>query len=130
MRIPAKSPEHSETMPPTDSDMMSWSEETLPKLSGRSELAAAFRYMHSRWIALTRCFDDGRLTLDNNAAKRAIRSVAIGRKNWFFTGSDRGGMRAAAMYSVPLSARRNESPPLMSRSTVDPNRRASKPASS
>jgi transposase len=52
----------------------------VPKLSGRSELAAAFRYMLARWLALTQCFDDGRLSLDNNPAERALRGVAIGRK--------------------------------------------------
>lgn len=84
-----------------------WAEETLPKLSGRSELAAAFRYMRSRWDALTRCFDDGRLALDNNAAERALRGVAIGRKNWLFAGSDRGGVRAAALYSLIETAKLN-----------------------
>ena len=60
-----------------------------PKLSGRSELAAAFRYMLARWPALIRCLDDGRLSLDNNPAERALRGVAIGRKNYLFAGSDR-----------------------------------------
>lgn len=54
-----------------------WTEEVLPKLSARSELAKAFRYMLSRWLALTRCFDDGRLSLDNNPAERALRGVAV-----------------------------------------------------
>src|SRR6202521_2297676 len=79
----------------------------LPKLSGRSELAVAFRYMLARWTALTRCFDDGRLALDNNPAERALRGVAIGRKNWLFAGSDAGGRRAAAMYSLIESAKLN-----------------------
>jgi transposase len=84
-----------------------WAEETLPKLSGRSELAVALRYMRSRWSALMRCFDDGRLALDNNAAERALRGVAIGRKNWLFAGSDRGGVRAAALYSLIETAKLN-----------------------
>jgi transposase len=54
-----------------------------------------------------RCFDDGRLALDNNAAERALRGVAIGRKNWLFAGSDRGGERAAAMYSLIETAKLN-----------------------
>jgi hypothetical protein len=70
-------------------------------------LAAAFRYMRARWTALGRCFDDGRLTLDNNPAERALRCVAIGRKNWLFAGSDAGGRRAAAMYSLIESAKLN-----------------------
>ena len=66
--------------------LAAWTEETLRKLSRKSELAAAFRYMRARWAALVRCFDDGRLALDNNAAERALRGVAIGRKNYLFAG--------------------------------------------
>jgi len=95
-----------ESQPLADS-LRSWAETTAAKLSGKSELAAAFRYMHSRWPALVRCFDDGRLALDNNAAERALRGVAIGRKNWLFAGSDQGGMRAAAMYSLIETAKLN-----------------------
>jgi len=84
-----------------------WAEETVPKLSRKSELAAAFRYMRARWPALTRCFDDGRLSLDNNPAERALRGVAIGRKNYLFAGSDAGGRRAAAMYSLIETAKFN-----------------------
>jgi transposase len=80
----------------------------VSKLSGKSELAAAFRYMRGRWPSLIRCFDDGRLALDNNAAERALRGVAIGRKNYLFAGSDRGGERATAMYSLIESAKLNE----------------------
>jgi transposase len=84
-----------------------WADETGSKLSRKSELAAAFRYMRARWAALARCFDDGRLALDNNPAERALRGVAIGRKNWLFAGSDAGGRRAAAMYSLIESAKLN-----------------------
>lgn len=84
-----------------------WAEEIAPKLSGRSELAAAFRYMLVRWLALNQCFDNGRLSLDNNPAERALRGVAIGRKNYLFAGSDRGGERAAAMYSLIETAKLN-----------------------
>jgi len=77
------------------------------KLSRKSELAAAFRYMRGRWAALSRCFDDGRLALDNNPAERALRGVAIGRRNYLFAGSDAGGRRAAAMYSLIESAKLN-----------------------
>src|SRR5438132_4621287 len=87
--------------------LASWAEETVRKLSRKSELAAAFRYMRGRWPALVRCFDDGRLALDNNPAERALRGVAIGRKNWLFAGSDAGGRRAAAMYSLIESAKLN-----------------------
>ena len=84
-----------------------WADETVRKLSRKSELAAAFRYMRGRWPALVRCFDDGRLALDNNPAERALRGIAIGRKNWLFAGSDAGGRRAAAMYSLIESAKLN-----------------------
>ena len=87
--------------------LKAWAQEICPKLSARSELAAAFRYMLSRWLALIRCFDDGRLALDNNPAERALRGVAIGRKNYLFAGSDRGGQRAAAMYSLIETAKLN-----------------------
>jgi transposase len=84
-----------------------WADATARKLSRKSELAGAFRYMRARWTALVRCFDDGRLALDNNAAERALRGVAIGRKNWLFAGSDAGGRRAAALYSLIESAKLN-----------------------
>src|SRR5689334_13549575 len=84
-----------------------WADETRRKLSRKSELAAAFRYMRARWAALMRCFDDGRLALDNNPAERALRCIAIGRKNYLFAGSDAGGRRAAAMYSLIESAKLN-----------------------
>src|SRR5215510_11680124 len=84
-----------------------WADETLSKLSRKSELAAAFRYMRSRWKALLHCFEDGRLALDNNPAERALRCVAIGRKNYLFAGSDAGGRRAAAIYSLIETAKLN-----------------------
>ena len=84
-----------------------WADETIPKLSRKSELATAFRYMRSRWPALIRCFDDSRLALDNNPAERALRCVAIGRKNYLFAGSDAGGRRAAAIYSLIETAKLN-----------------------
>ena len=87
--------------------LASWTEETVRKLSRKSELAAAFRYMRGRWAALIRCFEDGRLALDNNPAERALRGVAIGRKNYLFAGSDAGGRRAAAMYSLIETAKLN-----------------------
>jgi transposase len=92
---------------PVAEAMAAWADETARKLSRKSELAAAFRYMRGRRTALGRCFDDGRLTLDNNPAERALRCVAIGRKNYLFAGSDAGGHRAAAMYSLIESAKLN-----------------------
>jgi hypothetical protein len=92
---------------PLARSLEAWAHETIPRLSGKSDLAAAFRYTLGRWSALCRGFDDGRLALDNNAAERAIRGVAIGRKNYLFAGSDRGGERAAAMYSLSETAKLN-----------------------
>ena len=80
---------------------------TLPKLSGKSDLAGAIRYARSRWEALTRYLDDGRLEISNNAAERAIRPLALGRKNWLFAGSDAGGERAAAIYTLIETAKLN-----------------------
>ena len=68
---------------------------------------AAIRYALSRWEALVRYGDDGRIEIDNNAAERALRAVALGRKNYLFAGSDAGGERAAAIYSLIGSAKLN-----------------------
>lgn len=84
-----------------------WLQASLAKLSTKSEVASAIRYALGRWTALTRYRDDGRLEIDNNAAERALRAVAIGRKNYLFAGSDAGGERAAAMYSLIGSAKLN-----------------------
>jgi transposase len=80
---------------------------TLPRLSGKSDLAGAIRYARSRWESLTRYLTDGRLEISNNAAERAIRPLALGRKNWLFAGSDSGGERAAAMYTLIETAKLN-----------------------
>ncbi len=88
-----------------------WLQATVTTLSRKSELAVAIRYALSRWVALTRYLDDGRLEIDNNAAERALRAVALGRKNWLFAGSDDGGERAAAIYSLLGTAKLNELDP-------------------
>ena len=77
-----------------------WLKETLGKLSRKSDTAVAVRYALGQWDALVRYCDDGRLEIDNNAAERALRAVALGRKNYLFAGSDAGGERAAAIYSL------------------------------
>ena len=87
--------------------MHRWLQTTSAKLSSKSAVAAAIRYALSRWTALLRFCDDGRLEIDNNAAERALRAVAIGRKNYLFAGADSGGQRAAAMYSLIGSAKLN-----------------------
>lgn len=70
------------------------------KLSAKSDLAGAIDYALKRWAALTRYLNDGRLEIDNLIAERALRGVAIGRRNWLFAGSKAGGERAAAIYSI------------------------------
>lgn len=84
-----------------------WMEKALRFLSAKSETAAAIRYALSRWRALNRYTDDGLLEIDNSAAERALRAVALGRKNFLFAGSDCGGERAAVMYSLIGSAKLN-----------------------
>jgi len=91
--------------------LRAWFETTLSKLSRKSDTTAAIRYAHSRWDALTRFVDDGRIEMDNNAAERSLRGVALGRKNYLFAGSDAGGERAAAIYSLIGSAKLNDLDP-------------------
>jgi transposase len=85
-----------------------WLQSTVTTLSKKSELAVAIRYALSHWTALTRYRDDGRLESDNNAAERALRCIALGRKNWLFAGSDDGGERAASIYTLIGTAKLNE----------------------
>ena len=87
--------------------LRTWFEQTLSTLSQKSATAKAIRYALSRWEALNRYCDDGRIEIDNNAAERALRCVALGRKNFLFAGSDAGGDRAAALYSLLGTAKLN-----------------------
>ena len=89
-----------------------WLGQTLMQVSQKSELAKAIRYALSRWAALTRYCEDGRIEIDNNAAERALRGVALGRKNYLFAGSDQGGERAAALYSLIETAKLNDLDPM------------------
>ena len=82
-------------------------DDALRRLSPKSAMAKALAYGRKRWEALTHFLDDGRAEIDNNIAERAIRSIAIGRKNWLFAGSRAGGERAAAIYSVIETAKLN-----------------------
>ncbi|WP_439548854.1 IS66 family transposase [Falsiroseomonas sp.] len=88
-------------------NLRAWLDETLARVSGRSDLAVAIRYALSRWEALTRYVADGRLEIDNNPVERAIRPLALGRKNWLFAGSNTGGQRAAAIASLIATAKLN-----------------------
>ncbi len=85
-----------------------WLEETLGKLSRKSDTPIAVRYAFGRWEALVRYCHDGRLENDNNAAEHSLRAVVLGRKNYLFAGSDAGGERAAAIYSLIGTAKLNE----------------------
>ena len=84
-----------------------WLNKILAGLSRKSDTALAIRYALSRWRALSRYIDDGRVEMDNSAAERALRTVALGRKNYLFAGSDAGGERAAAIYSLLGTAKLN-----------------------
>jgi hypothetical protein len=77
------------------------------KLARGHDLVRAMTYMLKRWKSFARFLDDGRICLSNNAAERALRGIALGRRSWLFCGSDRGGQRAAAMYSLIITAKMN-----------------------
>jgi len=88
-----------------------WMRDERAKLSRHNEVAKAMDYMLKRWPAFTRFLSDGRICLTNNAAERGLRCIAVGRKNWIFCGSDRGGDRAAVMYSLIVTAKLNNVDP-------------------
>jgi hypothetical protein len=96
---------------PLLADLHTWLIATVRKLSKKSELAKAIHYALSRWEALIRYRDDGCIEIDNNAAERSLRAVALGRKNYLFAGADSGGERAAAIYSLIGSAKLNDLDP-------------------
>src|SRR5213079_2002146 len=96
---------------PLVADLEGWMREQRAKLSRGNEVAKAMEYVLKRWPAFTRFLDDGRICLSNNAAERALRGIALGRKSWLFAGSDRGGQRAAAMYSLIVTAKMNDIDP-------------------
>jgi len=88
-----------------------WLREQRRKLSAHNEIAKAIQYGLNRWTSLTRFLDDGRLCMSNNAAERALRGIAVGRHNWTFAGSDDGGRRAAAIYTLVETAKLNDIDP-------------------
>ena len=91
---------------PVLTQLKAWLDEQNPSVPPKSPMGLAISYARSQWIALTRYLEDGILDIDNNAAERALRRVAIGRKNWMFAGSDNGGHRAAIIYSLVASCAR------------------------
>lgn len=92
-------------------NLRAWLLSTGRKLSKKSDAAGAIRYALSRWEALCRYRDDGRAEFDNNAAERALRTIALGRKNHLFAGADTGGERAAGIYSLIGTAKLNDIDP-------------------
>ena len=96
---------------PLVAELETWMREERAKLSRGGDVAKAMDYMLKRWRAFTRFLDDGRICLSNNAAERALRGIALGRKSWLFAGSDRGGQRATAMYSLIVTAKMNDIDP-------------------
>jgi hypothetical protein len=96
---------------PLVDDLEVWMRAERPKLARGSDVAKAMDYMLKRWPAFTRFLDDGRICMSNNAAERGLRGIALGRKSWLFAGSDRGGRRAAAMYSLIVTAKMNDIDP-------------------
>jgi len=97
---------------PMTAALKTWLCEQRAKLSSKNETAKAIDYSLKRWPALTRFLDDGRLCISNNAAERALRGIAVGRHNWTFVGSDEGGRRAAAIYTLIETAKLNDIDPL------------------
>src|SRR3954447_25087996 len=96
---------------PLTVELQAWLREQRAKLSRNNDTTKAINYCLSRWDAFSRFIDDGRLCMSNNAAERELRAVAVGRKNWTFAGSDEGGRRAAAIYSLIATAKLNDVAP-------------------
>jgi transposase len=92
---------------PLVDDLHAYMHAQVAKLSRGHDLAKAINYILKRWAAFTLFLEDGRVCLSNNAAERGLRGIALGRKSWLFCGSDRGGQRAAAMYSLIVTAKMN-----------------------
>ena len=96
---------------PLIADLHRWLGEQRGKLARGNDVDRAIDYLLKRWTAFTRFLDDGRICLSNNAAERALRGIALGRKSWLFCGSDRGGQSAAVMYSLIVTAKMNDVDP-------------------
>ena len=96
---------------PLVAELENWMRAERARLSRHASVAAAMDYMLKRWDGFTRFLDDGRICLTNNSAERSLRGIALGRKSWLFCGSDRGGVRAAAMYTLIGTAKLNDVDP-------------------
>lgn len=96
---------------PRVGELEAWMRRERARLSRHNDVAKAMDYMLKRWPAFVRFLDDGRVCLSNNAAERALRGIALGRRNWLFAGSDRGGERAASIYTLIATAKLNDVDP-------------------
>ena len=103
--------ERNERSRPLINALETWLREQRARVSKNSDTGKAIDYSLKRWTELTRFLDDGRLCMTNNAAERELRAVALGRRNWTFAGSDEGGRRAAALYTLIASAKLNDVDP-------------------
>jgi transposase len=114
--INGASPEHRRAarqghIAPMVTDLLDWMRASCKRMSPKAETARAMNYILARVDSFTRFLHDGRICLSNNAAERALRGIALGRRAWMFAGSDRGGERAAAIYSLIVTARLNDVDP-------------------
>jgi transposase len=96
---------------PLVADLEAWMRGHRARMSRHADVAEAMDYVLKRWTGFTRFLEDGQICLTNNAAERALRGIALGRKSWLFAGSDRGGQRAAIMYSLIVTAKMNDIDP-------------------
>jgi len=102
---------HKQRSAPLVTELGAWMRAERARLSRHAPVAKAIDYMLKRWDGFARFLDDGRICLTNNAAERALRGIALGRKSWLFAGSDRGGQRAAFMYGLIVTAKMNDIDP-------------------
>jgi transposase len=109
--IDARKAARQERSVPVVAELEAWMRAERATMSRHNDVAKAMNYMLKRWDAFTRFLDDGRICITNNAAERALRGIALGRKSWLFAGSDRGGQRAAAMYSLIVTCKLNDVDP-------------------
>ena len=96
---------------PIVAELKEWLAAAREPLTGSHGIVKAINYLQKRWPSFTLFLEDGRVCLSNNAAERALRGIALGRKSWLFCGSDRGGQRAATMYSLIATAKMNDVDP-------------------
>jgi hypothetical protein len=92
-------------------ELEAWLRGERARLSRHNDVAEAMDYLLKRWSAFSRFLDDGKICLTNNAAERALRGIALGRRSWLFAGSDPGGERAAAIYTLITTAKLNDVDP-------------------